>query len=234
MLEKSLIVKIGHFFKPARTIPRTSWTAHGRWDLGFRRVAILIFGLLVFGFGDACLINSHIGNAPWSVLAQGIHVQTGIPIGVGTFAIGTVVLMLWWPLREKPGFGTLMNILFIAIAIQIGVDYFPNLHSNLLLQILYCFLGVGLVGLGSSLYITCGLGPGPRDGLMTALHHRTGIRVGRVRLCIEIVAFLIGWALGGTVGIGTAIFALFIGNSVAINLNLIVKLSNRLGRDHLS
>jgi hypothetical protein len=187
---------------------------------------------LIFGFGDACLIDSHIGNAPWSVLAQGINAQTGIPIGLATFGISALVLLLWWPLREKPGFGTLMNILFIAIAIQIGVNYFPQMHSNLLLQILYCFFGVALVGIGSALYITCGLGPGPRDGLMTALHHRTGVRVARVRLGIEIAAFLSGWALGGTAGIGTAIFALFIGNSVAINLNLIVKFSNRLAKDH--
>ena len=221
--------RLVQFFKPAKTIPRTSWTAHGRWDLSTKRVLILIIGLTVLGFGDALLINSHIGNAPWSVLAQGIHVQTEVPIGVGTFAISAVVLLLWWPLKEKPGFGTLMNILFIALAIQVGVDYFPQLHSNLLLQILYCFLGVGLVGVGSALYITCGLGPGPRDGLMTALHHKTGVRVGRVRLGIEIVAFLIGWVLGGTVGLGTAIFAIFIGNSVAINLNLIVRASNRFG-----
>lgn len=232
MSESSFLQSLKHFFKPSRTIPRTSWTAHGRWDLNLKRVSILIFGLLIFGFGDACLIDSHIGNAPWSVLAQGINAQTGIPIGLATFGISALVLLLWWPLREKPGFGTLMNILFIAIAIQIGVNYFPQMHSNLLLQILYCFFGVALVGIGSALYITCGLGPGPRDGLMTALHHRTGVRVARVRLGIEIAAFLSGWALGGTAGIGTAIFALFIGNSVAINLNLIVKFSNRLAKDH--
>jgi uncharacterized membrane protein YczE len=144
-----------------------------------------------------------------------------------TFLISTIVLLLWIPLKEKPGFGTVMNILIIATAIQIGVDHFPTLDRNPLLQVLYVFLGIFLVGAGSSLYITCGLGPGPRDGLMTALHKRTGVRVGRVRLCIEVCALIIGALLGGRIGIGTALFALFIGNSVATNLNLVGKIATK-------
>jgi uncharacterized membrane protein YczE len=118
-----------------------------------------------------------------------------------------------------------MNIVFIATAIQIGIDHFPKIDNAPILQIFYVLLGIYLVGAGSSLYITCGLGPGPRDGLMTALHNRTGVRVGRVRLGIEIVALIIGALLGGRIGIGTALFALFIGNSVATNLNLVGKIS---------
>jgi len=215
---------LANFLKPHRTIPITPWTGSGRWDLSVNRVAILWFGLTIFGFGDALLINSLTGNAPWSVLAQGLSIKTSLNMGTATFLISAVVLFLWWPLGERPGFGTLSNILFIAIAIQIGVSNFPE-ANNFTIGILYDFLGVALVGMGSALYITCGLGPGPRDGLMTSLHNLTGIRVGRIRLAIESCAFLAGWALGGRVGIGTAIFALFIGQSVAIALGVVSRIT---------
>ena len=215
---------LANFLKPHRTIPITPWTGSGRWDLSVNRVAILWFGLTIFGFGDALLINSLTGNAPWSVLAQGLSIKTSLNMGTATFLISAVVLFLWWPLGERPGFGTLSNILFIAIAIQIGVSNFPEAKS-FTIGIIYDFLGVALVGMGSALYITCGLGPGPRDGLMTSLHNLTGIRVGRIRLAIESCAFLAGWALGGRVGIGTAIFALFIGQSVAIALGVVSRIT---------
>jgi uncharacterized membrane protein YczE len=138
------------------------------------------------------------------------------------------VLALWIPLRQKPGFGTLANIVVISIFVQLGVDHIPAAASNFLVQLLYVFLGIAFVGFGSAIYITCGLGPGPRDGLMTSLHKRTGIRISRVRLSIEVTVLIVGSALGGTVGLGTALFALLIGNSIATNLNLVTKFSNRL------
>ena len=198
-----------------------SWTATGRWQLSPRRVAILLFGLTIFGLGDALLIQSKIGNAPWSVLAQGISEHSPLSIGEATFLVSAIILLLWWPLRERPGFGTIANIVVIAAAIQLGLFIFPAIHHNLAVSLFYVLLGVFLVGLGSTFYITTGLGPGPRDGLMTALHHKTGVRVARVRFGIEICAFTAGALLGGTFGIGTAIFALFIGQSVAINLSLV-------------
>ena len=215
-----------NFMRPHRTIPVTTWTATHRWDLSTKRVLILFFGLIIFGFGDALLVQSLTGNAPWSVLAQGLSFKIGINMGTATFLISAIVLFFWWPLGERPGFGTLSNIVLIAIAIQFGVTFFPT-ANNLAVGILYDFLGVALVGIGSSLYITCGLGPGPRDGLMTSLHHVTGIRVGRIRLLIESGAFLIGWALGGRIGIGTAIFALFIGQSVAISLGVVSRITSK-------
>lgn len=214
------------FFKPHRTIPVTSWTGTHRWDLNFSRVAILIFGLTIFGLGDSLLIQSHIGNAPWSVLAQGISFKTGINIGLATFLISAIVLFLWWPLGERPGFGTIANIVVIAAAIEFGVINFPVAVNNFV-AVLYAFLGVALVGLGSALYITCGLGPGPRDGLMTSLHNRSGIRVGRIRLAIELAVFLAGWLLGGRVGLGTLIFTLFIGQSVAIALGVVSRFTSK-------
>lgn len=215
-----------NFLKPHRTIPTTSWTGKSRWDLSVGRVLILFFGLTIFGFGDALIVNSHTGNAPWSVLAQGISFKTGINMGSATFLISAIVLFFWWPLGERPGFGTISNIVIIAIAIQFGVTNFP-VASNFPTGVIYDFLGVALVGAGSALYITCGLGPGPRDGLMTSLHNLTGIRVGRIRMVIEATAFLGGVLLGGRAGIGTAIFALFIGQSVAISLGVVSRFTSK-------
>jgi uncharacterized membrane protein YczE len=212
--------------RPHRTIPVTPWTGNGRWDLSTKRVLILFFGLTIFGFGDALLVNSLTGNAPWSVLAQGFSSKVGINMGSATFLISAVVLFFWWPLGERPGFGTLSNIVIIAAAIQFGVSNFPE-AANFGVGIVYDFLGVALVGAGSALYITCGLGPGPRDGLMTSLHNLTGIRVGRIRLAIEATAFSIGWLLGGRAGVGTAIFALFIGQSVAISLGVVSRFTSK-------
>ena len=172
------------------------WTANGRWDLSFSRVAILTIGLAIFGFGDGLIIQSHIGNAPWSVLAQGLSLHTPFSIGECTFIIGFAVLLLWWPLRERPGFGTLANICIISLFIQVAVDICPVIHNNFALSLLMVMGGIAMVGLGSTLYITTGLGPGPRDGLMTALHHRTGVRVARVRLGIEIWLGIIGHLAG--------------------------------------
>ncbi len=214
-----------HILRPAKSIPRTPWTADGKWSLNRLRLGVLFFGLTVFGLGDSLLIQSHIGNAPWSVLAQGISQHTPLSIGLSTFLISGVVLLLWIPLKERPGFGTIANLVIIAAAIQLGLFIFPPLSHSLFAQLIYVLVGIVLVGLGSSLYITCGLGPGPRDGLMTALHKRTGIRIGRVRLGIELCALGIGALLGGRVGIGTALFALLIGNSVAISLNLVHRLA---------
>lgn len=217
---------IANFLKPHRTIPITPWTGNGRWDLSIKRVAILWFGLTIFGFGDALIINSLTGNAPWTVLSQGIASRTSLNIGEATFLVSAVVLFFWWPLGERPGFGTLSNILFIAGAIQFGISHFPEANSYGI-GIIYDFIGVALVGFGSAIYITCGLGPGPRDGLMTSLHNLTGIRVGRIRLAIESCAFLAGWALGGRIGLGTAIFALFIGQSVAIWLGVVARITSK-------
>jgi uncharacterized membrane protein YczE len=181
--------------------------------------------LFVFGLGDSLLIQSEIGNAPWSVLAQGIATKLDITMGWSTFAISTVVLLLWIPLREKPGFGTLSNIALIAIAIQVGVTIFPS-QDSYLFGIIYCLIGITMVGIGSSMYITCGLGPGPRDGLMTALHNKSGVRIGRVRLAIEGTVLVAGWLLGGTVGLGTLMFALLIGQSIAISLGVVSRVTN--------
>ena len=213
------------FLRPHKTVPHTPWTATSRWDLSPLRTTVLFFGLFIFGLGDSLLIQSEIGNAPWSVLAQGIAAKLEITMGWSTFAISSVVLLLWIPLKEKPGFGTLSNIALIAIAIQVGVTVFP-VQGSYLIGVIYCLIGIAMVGIGSSLYITCGLGPGPRDGLMTALNKKTGVRIGRVRLGIEGTVLVAGWLLGGTVGLGTLMFALLIGQSIAISLGVVSRVTN--------
>ncbi len=213
-----------NFLRPHKSVPITPWTATSRWDLAPMRVVVLFFGLFIFGLGDSLLIQSDIGNAPWSVLAQGVSNRLDITMGWSTFGISTVVLLLWIPLREKPGFGTLANITLIAIAIQVGVTIFP-VQTTYIPGVIYCLIGIGMVGVGSSLYITCGLGPGPRDGLMTALHNRSGVRIGRVRLGIEGFVLAAGWLLGGTVGLGTVLFATLIGQSIAVVLGVVSRLT---------
>ncbi len=214
------------FLRPHRTVPVTSWTAHSRWDLSFLRVVILFFGLFLFGIGDAFVIQSNIGNGPWSVLAQGISRNLNISMGWSTFGISALVLLAWIPLREKPGFGTISNMVIIASAIEVGVLTIP-LQTNYAIGVVFALIGIGMVGTASALYITCGLGSGPRDGLMTGIHLRTGIRVGRVRLAIESSVFALGWILGGTVGLGTLLFAGLIGQSVAVALGVVSRLTSK-------
>ncbi len=214
------------FFKPHKTVPITPWRADHRWQLSFSRVCILTFGLAIFGLGDSLLVQGDVGNAPWTVFSQGLTFKMGLSIGWATFFISIFVLLIWIPLGEKPGFGTLSNIVLIATFIEIGTNIFPK-QSSVLVGIVYSLVGIAMVGLGSALYITCGLGPGPRDGAMTGIHYKTGVRVGRVRMGIELVVLTIGWLMGGRVGIGTALFALLIGQSVAIFLGIVARLTNR-------
>jgi uncharacterized membrane protein YczE len=191
-----------------------------------QRFLLLIFGLTVFGIGEAFLVVTSLGNSPWVVLSEGISLNSNLNIGQATFFVSLVVLFFWIPLRQKPGFGTLANIVVIAVAIELGLLIIPEVN-NIFLKLFYVLFGILLVGIGSALYITCGLGTGPRDGLMTGLHYRTGVRVGRVRLGIEVLALTTGALLGGSLGVGTALFALFIGQSVAISLGVLGRLTSK-------
>ena len=218
--------RFSEFLKPHKTVPITPWRANSRWDLSFSRVAILFFGLAIFGLGDALVVQSNLGNAPWTVFAQGLSLKTGLSLGWATFVTGCFVLLIWIPLRERPGFGTLANIVIISAAIEFGVSVFP-LQETLIGGLASALIGIALVGLGSALYITCGLGPGPRDGAMTGIHQRTGVRVGRVRMGIEVTVLIVGALLGGQIGLGTALFALLIGQSVAISFGIVARLTSK-------
>jgi uncharacterized protein len=222
----SFMSKFSEFLKPHKTVPDTPWRAKSRWDLAPMRVFILFFGLAIFGLGDALVVQSNLGNAPWTVFAQGLSLKSGLSIGWATFVTGCFVLLIWIPLRERPGFGTLSNIVIISAAIEFGVSIFP-LQETLIGGIFSALIGIALVGIGSALYITCGLGPGPRDGAMTGIHQRTGIRVGRVRMGIEVTVLIVGALLGGKLGLGTALFALLIGQSVAISFGIVARLTSK-------
>lgn len=178
---------------------------------------MLIVGLYIFGTGEALMVRGGLGVSPWTVLAQGLSTVLPMTIGVATFLVSAVVLLLWIPLRERPGLGTIANALVIALALQVGVDVLPA-PDDLWAQLVFVLLGIGMVGLGSGLYLTTNLGPGPRDGWMTGLHLQTGWPVGRVRLGIEITVLGAGWLLGGTVGLGTVLFAVLVGPAVAQGL----------------
>ena len=227
----NLSKKIGNMLRPSRTIPITPWRADSTWSLGtgkhhIQRLAILFFGLTIFGIGEAFLVISSLGNSPWVVLSEGISINTFLNIGESTFLVSVLVLLLWIPLKQRPGFGTIANIVVIAAAIEVGLFFIPAVES-IFLKYFYVLFGIALVGAGSALYITCGLGTGPRDGLMTGLHYKSGVRVGRVRLGIEVVAASTGALLGGSLGIGTLLFALLIGQSVAISLGVVERLTTK-------
>ena len=216
------------FLRPAKNVPTTWWSADDPWTLkpSVSTLVLLIIGLIIFGAGDAVLIAAGIGNTPWTVLAEGIAITLGEDwtIGKATFLVSVLVLLLWIPLREKPGFGTILNAILIAATIEVLLPILPTPES-LAVQLAQVVAGVIMIGIGSGLYLTANLGPGPRDGTMTGLTKVTGISIGKVRGGIELSVLLIGWSMGGTFWIGTIIFAVLIGPCVAICLNL----AGRLG-----
>lgn len=210
-------------FNPAKTIPQTSWRSRGgQWEFSPNSFSMLVIGLWIFGSGEAALINAGLGVSPWTVLAEGLASTFKTGVGVATFVVSVLVLLLWIPLKQWPGIGTIMNALVIATAIDLMRLVIPT-PSEFRYQLLLVLIGVLAVGLGSAIYLTAQLGPGPRDGLMTGLHYRFGWPVARVRLGIEISVLAFGWLLGGTVGLGTALFAVLIGWSIAINLAVLSK-----------
>ena len=197
---------------PKHAVPITRWTADGLWDLSWLRALLLTIGIILLGIGGSFTVQSDLGTAPWTVLAQGISIQTGLPLGVSFFLVSLSVFLMWIPLSLKPGYGTIANTVFFAAGLQIGVDYIPS-PANTFMAYLLVLLGVFITGAGGAMYITCGLGTGPRDGIMLAFLGKTKMPITIVRAIIEIVVLTMGYFLGGDVGIGTVIIALLIGRS---------------------
>ena len=181
--------------------------------------------MAIFGLGEGLLILSTTGNSPWSVLAEGISNTTNLSIGTATFFISVSVLFLWIFIKQKPGLGTIFNIIIIAGMIDITLNFF-DAPSSVWMKYFLAIFSVLLVGLGSGIYLVANLGPGPRDGLMTGLTKLTNLPIALVRAFLEISAVLAGWYLGGTVGAGTLIFAFGIGPCVALGLFLVNRLFN--------
>ncbi len=213
----------------SRSIPITAWTAAHPWQISIARVLILYFGLFLLGVGGAIVVQSGLGNAPWTVFAQGISVQSGMSLGWSFFLVSCAVLLLWIPLRLKPGFGTLSNAIVFAITLQKTLELITP-PDNFFLALTFVFAGIILVGAGTAIYVTCGLGGGPRDGLMIGLVQNTNWRVAYIRTGIEGSVLILGFLLGGKVGLGTVISVFLVGSSVAIWLSIVGKLAPPSGR----
>lgn len=182
-----------------------------------RRVTQLLIGLFLYGFAIGMMVRAGIGVSPWDVLGQGTSLQSGIPFGWVTNLIGLAVLLLWIPIRQKPGVGTVLNVLLIGPSAEVGLAVVPA-PSEFWAQGLLFAGGLILLAVATGLYIGARMGPGPRDGLMTGLHARFGWPLWAVRSGIEIAVLATGWALGGPVGLGTVAFALLIGPLVSRTL----------------
>ena len=212
-------------FLSIKNIPKVSWSSKKPLNLKpkISTFFFLCFGLALFGLGEGLLIVSFTGASPWSVLAQGISLHVNLSIGIITFFISLFVIFLWVFLDQKPGIGTVLNAIIIALMIDISLA-FVDTPTTFFSQILMAFFAVLLVGLGSGFYLIANLGPGPRDGLMTGLQKKTNLPIALVRAFLEITVVSIGWYLGGTVGIGTILFAFGVGPSVALGLFIVGRL----------
>lgn len=175
-----------------------------------RRLIQLYTGLALYGASSALLVEAGLGLEPWNVLHQGLAELTGLTIGVESIIVGSAVLLLWIPLRQRPGLGTVSNVFVVGLAMDGTLALVPNVHS-LAVRIPLLVAGILLNGVATGLYISARFGPGPRDGLMTGLHRHTGRSIRLMRTAIEVAVVATGFALGGTVGIGTVLYAVSIG-----------------------
>jgi len=214
-------------FLSIKNVPKVSWSSDKPLNLKpkISTFFFLCLGLTLFGLGEGLLIVSFTGASPWSVLAQGISLNIDFSIGTITLFISAGVLLLWIPLNQKPGIGTILNAVIIALMIDICIKFVPT-PENYISQLLLAVIAVLMVGLGGGIYLISNLGPGPRDGLMIGLQQKTNLPIAAVRVFLEISVVSIGWYLGGTVGVGTLLFAFGIGPAVALGLFLTGKLFN--------
>ena len=214
-------------FLSLKNIPKVSWSSEKPLNLKpkISTFLFLCLGLTLFGLGEGLLIVSFAGASPWSVLAQGISLNVDLSIGIITLFLSIGVLIFWLPLNQKPGIGTILNALIVAVMIDISIALIST-PENYISQLLLAFIAVLTVGLGGGIYLVANLGAGPRDGLMVGLQQKTNLPIAAVRAFLEITVVSIGWYLGGTVGVGTLLFAFGIGPAVALGLFLTGKLFN--------
>ena len=215
-------------FLTIKNIPKVSWSSKEPLNLKpkLSTFFFLCFGLTLFGIGEGLLLVSYTGASPWSVLAQGISNYVDLSIGTITFFISLFVITLWIFLNQKPGIGTFLNVIIIAVMIDICLNYVTTPES-FELKILLAIFAVIITGIGSGIYLIANLGPGPRDGLMTGLQKKTNFPIASVRAFLEISVVTIGWYLGGTVGAGTLLFAFGIGPCVALGLYIVDRVSTK-------
>ena len=214
-------------FLKIKNIPKVNWSSEKPYNFKpkLSTFFFLCFGLMIFGLGEGLLIVSLTGASPWSVLAQGISLNVNLSIGTITLLISIAVLILWIPLGQKPGMGTIFNALIIALMIDLCIKFVPT-PSTYFHQLILAIISVMMVGIGGGIYLVSNLGAGPRDGLMIGLQKVSNLPIAAVRATLEITVVSIGWYLGGTVGIGTLLFAFGIGPCVAFGLYLVDKIFN--------
>ena len=209
-------------FLTLKAVPIVPWSSSQPLNLR-PRVSTLFYlcvGLSIFGLGEATLVAANVGVSPWTVLAEGVSSLVGVSLGLATLLVSACVLLIWIPLKQTPGIGTLANALIVSLVIELSLIFLPNPESSWL-QVLQAVAGVLLVGVGSGFYLVANLGPGPRDGLMTGLARLTGFPIAWVRTTLEIFVVSIGWSLGGTIGFGTLLFAFGIGPAVSLGLFIV-------------
>jgi len=222
-----VILKMLKFFsilKLIKSIPKTSWSSKKPLNIKpkIKTLFFLVFGLFLFGLGETLLLASGAGVSPWTVLAEGLSIYTSYSVGWCTLWVSLFVLLLWFPLKQKPGIGTILNAIIIALVLDYTLPYLPR-PENYSLKVLQVIIGVIITGIGSGFYLIANLGPGPRDGLMTGIQKLTKKPIAFIRATIEISVVIFGWMLGGTAGLGTIIFALGIGPAVAIGIYFVSK-----------
>jgi hypothetical protein len=211
-------------FLKIKNIPNVSWSSEKPLNLKpkISTFFFLCLGLSFFGLGEGLLIVSFAGASPWSVLAQGIALNINLSIGIITIFVSIVVLIFWIPLKQKPGIGTILNAIIIGLMIDVCIRFVPT-PENYIHQIFLAIIAVLTVGFGGGIYLVANLGAGPRDGLMVGLQKKTNLPIAVVRGSLEISVMSIGWYLGGTVGVGTLLFAFGIGPAVALGLYIVRK-----------
>ncbi|MFG6589778.1 YitT family protein [Sulfitobacter sp. 1A12157] len=209
-------------FLSVTSVPRLRWSSPKAFTLRppLASMVFLVLGLLMFGLGEALLVTAGVGVSPWTVFAEGVTRITGWSLGFATFLISAVVLLLWIPLMQTPGIGTILNAVIVALVLEYALPILPHFDSDLANAVL-ALTGVFVTGFGGAIYLVANLGPGPRDGLMTGLQRVTGKPIALVRMSIELSVVAIGWALGGTLGLGTLLFAVGIGPAMAIGMQIL-------------
>ena len=211
-----------------KSVPKTQWSSDIPLNFSPKPLTVLILciGLGLFGLGESLIITASAGMSPWTVLAEGLSLTTGLTIGALTFLISLGVLLLWIPLKQHAGIGTILNVIIIAAVIEWSLPYLPH-PDDYVMKIVQIICGTLIVGVASGIYLIANLGPGPRDGLMTGCQRITKLPIAWVRIFLEITVISIGWSLGGTIGIGTIIFAFGIGPAVSVGLYSIASISKK-------
>lgn len=203
-------------------IPLMPWAAKHLWEINPKTLTIICVVMSLIGVGEAFLVLASLGSTPWTVLAQGIALQTGWSLGTVIAIISVIIMFLWIPFKLRFGLGTLLNIILIVVFVDLTL-YFVEPPESLIVRLLFMIIAILVFGAGTALYLSCRLGAGPRDGLMVGICQRYGWKISIVRTSIEVTVCLLGTLLGGTLGVSTVVFALSVGWIIQFTYKLLEK-----------